>query len=134
MGRGFFSYKEGREEDDAAAKADKAAKGQRKRSGDRDPIPVPKDVEMPKSGSRFQRFFAALRSGKQENTPMSPHDAHVSCTHCHLGNIAFRVGRSVEFDPKTERFKDQDVNKYLAREYRKGFEVPKLATVVVATV
>jgi predicted dehydrogenase len=61
-------------------------------------------------------------------------DAHISCAHCHLGNAAFRVGHSLEFDPKTERFKDNSVNKYLTREYRKGFEVPKVAGDNVATV
>ena len=61
-------------------------------------------------------------------------DAHVSCAHCHLGNIAFRVGRSLDFDPKTERFKDSSLNPYLGREYRTGFEVPKIASDNVATV
>ena len=54
--------------------------------------------------------------------------------HCHLGNIAFRAKRSLEFDPKTERFKDGELNKYLAREYRSGFEVPKIADATIATV
>ena len=65
---------------------------------------------------------------------MSVLDAHHSCTHCHLGNIAFRVGHSLEFDPKTERFKDNSVNQYLTRQYRKGFEVPKIAGETVANV
>ena len=65
---------------------------------------------------------------------MTPQDAHISCAHCHLGNIAFRVGRSLEFDPKTERFKDSSLNHYLTRQYRKGFEVPKIAPDLVANV
>ena len=65
---------------------------------------------------------------------MSVLDAHHSCTHCHLGNIAFRAGRSLEFDPKTERFKDNSLNHHLTREYRKGFEVPQIADAAVATV
>ena len=65
---------------------------------------------------------------------MSVLDAHVSCTHCHLGNVAFRAGRSLEFDPKTERLKDASLNHFLTREYRKGFEVPNLAGGSVATV
>ena len=58
---------------------------------------------------------------------MTPLEAHISCTHSHLGNIAFRVGRSLEFDPKTEQFKDSSVNHFLTREYRPGFEVPTIA-------
>ena len=113
VGKGFLTYKE--------------TKG-----APREAIEVPKDVPMPKSGSRFQRFFAAVRSRKPEDMPMSVHDAHVSCAHCHLGNIAFRVGRSLEFDPKTEQFKDKSLNHHLTREYRKGFEVPQLAEGAIA--
>ena len=53
--------------------------------------------------------------------------SHQSCVHCHLGNIAYRLGRSLEFDPATERFKESEANQHLKRDYRKGFEVPKLA-------
>jgi predicted dehydrogenase len=114
VGKGFFSYKETK--------------------GPRESIPIPADTPMPKSGSRFQRFFATLRSRKQEDAPMSVMDAHISCAHCHLGNIAFRAGRSLEFDGKAEQFKDKSMNHYLTREYRKGFEVPKIAGDNVATV
>ncbi|MGH6894319.1 MAG: Gfo/Idh/MocA family protein [Dongiaceae bacterium] len=115
FGKGFFTYKQGR-------------------MSEREAIPVPADAELPKSGSRFQRFFAAVRSRKPEDLPMSVLDAHISCSHCHLGNIAFRAGRSLEFDPKTERIKDSSMNHYLTREYRKGFEVPNLAGQMVAKV
>ena len=115
VGNGFFTYKQGK-------------------MSDREPIEIPKDVELPKSGSRFQRFFAAVRSRKPEDVPMSVLDAHIACSHFHLGNIAFRAGRSLEFDPKTERFKDNSMNKHLTREYRKGFEVPNLAGSSIAAV
>ena len=46
---------------------------------------------------------------------------------CHAGNIAYRLGRSLEFDPATERFKDDEANQYLKRDYREGFDVPQLA-------
>ena len=114
VGKGFFSYNETK--------------------GPREQIPIPEGTPTVKSGSRFQRFFAALRSRKVEDVPMSIMDAHVSCAHCHLGNIAFRVGKSVEFDAKTEQFKDKSLNRYLTREYRKGFEVPKLADATIASV
>ncbi|MES2696515.1 MAG: Gfo/Idh/MocA family oxidoreductase [Verrucomicrobiota bacterium] len=115
VGKGFFTYKE-------------------TKSGPREQIPLPAGLPTPKSGNRFQRFFAAVRSRKPEDMPMSVQDAHVSCTHCHLGNVAFRVGRSLEFDAKTEQFKDKSLNSHLTREYRKGFEVPKLAEATVARV
>jgi predicted dehydrogenase len=106
--KGFYSYKEGK-------------------MSDREGIPVPADTPKPEKGNKWQRFFTAVRSRKPEDLPMSTLDAHYACAHCQIGNIAYRLGRSLEFDPKTERFKDKEANKYLTREYRKGFEVPRLA-------
>ena len=38
-----------------------------------------------------------------------------------------RVGRSLQFDGKKEQFvNDKEADKLLTREYRKGFEIPKL--------
>ena len=115
VGKGFFTYKE-------------------VKKGPREAIPVPGDATTDDEGNPFQRFVNAIRSRKQSDAPMSVLDAHHSCAHCHLGNVAFRVGRSLEFDPKTERFKDNSLNHHLTREYRQGFEVPKLAGEVVANV
>jgi predicted dehydrogenase len=106
--RGFFTYKEGK-------------------SSEREPIPVPEDAPKPEKGSKWQRFFKAVRSRNPADLPVSTLDAHFSCAHCHLGNIAYRLGRSLEFDPKTERFKDEDANRFLKRDYRQGFNVPQCA-------
>src|SRR5882724_3079872 len=106
--KGFFTYKEGK-------------------MSERQPIPVPEDAVKPEKGNKFQRFFTAVRSRKPADLTVSTADAHGSCVHCHLGNLSYRLGRSLEFDPKTERFKDAEANNYLKREYRHGFEVPKLA-------
>ena len=108
VGKGFFTYKQGR-------------------MSERQAIPVPEDAVAEGEGNPFKRFVDACRSRKQSDAPMSVEDAHISCAHCHLGNIAYRVGRSLEFDPKTEKFKDASVNHFLARNYRKGFAVPQLA-------
>ncbi|MBI1314907.1 twin-arginine translocation signal domain-containing protein [bacterium] len=48
---------------------------------------------------------------------------HRSVSTCHLGNIAMRVGRKVQWDPETERFVgDTEADKLLKREQRHGFE------------
>lgn len=112
VGRGFFSYKEGKKDG---------------KPSDRDAIPVPENAPVLDSGNKWERFFKAIRSRNPADMPVSTLDAHHSCVHCQLGNIAYRLGRSLEFEPKTEHFKDREANKYLKREYRKGFEVPKLA-------
>jgi predicted dehydrogenase len=115
-GKGFFTYKENK-------------------AGPREAIPIPADTPPGDGTDRFKRFFNAVRSRNVADMPVTPRDAHISCTHSHLGNIAFRTGRSLEFDPKTERFKDSALNHWLTRsEYRKGFEVPKIADSAVANV
>jgi predicted dehydrogenase len=108
VGKGFFSYKENK-------------------GGERESIPIPADAPKVEKAGHWERFFRAVRSRKQEDATVSPRDAHHACVLCHLGNIAFRAGRSLDFDPATERFKDNSVNHYLARDYRPGFEVPKIA-------
>ena len=56
-------------------------------------------------------------------------DAHLSCLHCQIGNLAYRFGHTLEFDPAAERFKDsKEVNAMLKRDYRKGFEVPEITS------
>ncbi|MDH5380296.1 MAG: gfo/Idh/MocA family oxidoreductase, partial [Cyclobacteriaceae bacterium] len=51
--------------------------------------------------------------------------AHLSSGLAHLGNIAYRLGKVLKFDPKTEKFvNDKEADKMLTRDYREGFEVP----------
>jgi predicted dehydrogenase len=51
--------------------------------------------------------------------------AHRSTNTCHLGNIAYKVGRKLEWDADSETFKnDSEANIHLAREPRKGYELP----------
>ena len=52
---------------------------------------------------------------------------HLSSCLSHLGNIATRVGRVIQFDPKTEQVTgDDEANRLTRREYREGhWAVPK---------
>lgn len=54
---------------------------------------------------------------------------HPSSALCHLGNIAWRVGRTVKFDPATYTCPgDDEANRYLTRaEYRAPWTLPSLA-------
>ena len=49
---------------------------------------------------------------------------HLSTRLCHLGNIAFRLGRKLTFDAAREAFTDEEANALLTREYSKRFEFP----------
>lgn len=51
---------------------------------------------------------------------------HLSSTLCHLGNIAYRLGRGVSFDPgKLDFGDDSEANALLGREYRQPWKLPE---------
>src|SRR5579883_1471433 len=53
--------------------------------------------------------------------------AHRSTNTCHIGNISYKLGRSLEWDVDTETFKnDAEANALLKREPRKGYELPQV--------
>ncbi|GMW00323.1 MAG: dehydrogenase [Candidatus Hydrogenedentota bacterium] len=88
------------------------------------------DVPMPEMTSEgaFGNFLTAVHARDKSLVHGNALQGHISCVHCHLANISYRLGRSLEFDPETERFKnDDEANAMLSREYRAGFEVPQLA-------
>jgi predicted dehydrogenase len=83
-------------------------------------------IEAPEyeTAGTFGNFIAAVRSRKKEDIHGNMDDAHIGCAHCHLGAISYQLGRSLEFDPTTERFLNaNDANDMLRRDYRAGFEV-----------
>ena len=75
----------------------------------------------------YQNFIDCVKSRKQEELIADIEEGHYSALLCHLGNIAYRTGRRLQFDPKTETFPgDDEANGYLGREYRKGFELAQI--------
>jgi predicted dehydrogenase len=75
----------------------------------------------------FERFVAGVRSRKHEDLGVEIEEGHLSSALCHLGNISYRLKRSLEFDPQTETFsRDDDANAMLSRDYRKPYVVPKV--------
>ncbi|MDB5310226.1 MAG: nagA 5 [Gemmataceae bacterium] len=74
-------------------------------------------------GAHVKNFLDCVRDGKTPNADIE--EGHKSTRLCHLGNIAYRTGRTLHFDAATETFKDDPAaNQLLGREYRKGFELP----------
>lgn len=85
--------------------------------------PIETDREHPVS--QFQNFVDCVRSRKAEDLYCDVLEGHMSATLCHLGNISYRTGRKLVFNPDTERFVgDEDANRYLTRQYRQGYVVP----------
>ena len=53
-------------------------------------------------------------------------EGHLSASLAHLANIAYRVGRKLKFDGKTEKFVgDAEADKLLTREYRAPYAIPE---------
>jgi hypothetical protein len=72
----------------------------------------------------FANFVDAIREGKALNSEIE--DGQRSTLLCHLGNIAWRTGHTVNFDPKTRKIVgDKDAEALVKREYRAGWE-PKV--------
>jgi len=69
-----------------------------------------------------QNFLDCIKSREKPNADIEL--LHQSTRLCHLGNIAYRTGKKLEFDPVKERFSDGDANALLSREYGGRFEVP----------
>ena len=83
------------------------------------------DISQPPEVSHFQNFIDCVRSRKREDLHCEIEQGHLSTTLCHLANIAFRTGRKLIFDPKTESFpNDAEANQYLTRKYREPYVVP----------
>jgi predicted dehydrogenase len=83
--------------------------------------------EKPKGdmvGLHVRNFIDSIRGDAKPNAEIEI--GHNSTRLCHLGNIAYRTGKTIKFDAKTETTDSAEANKLLGREYRKGFELPKV--------
>ena len=79
------------------------------------------------SPAHYQNFIDCIKSRQQEQLIADIEEGHYSAMLCHLGNIAYRTGRRLEFDPQQETFlNDEEANQMLSREYRKGYELPSI--------
>jgi predicted dehydrogenase len=84
------------------------------------------DEKVDAGQSHFENFIDCLRSRKSENLRAPIEEGHFSTALCHLGNISYRVGRSLEFDGATERFVgDEEADKLLSRKYRAPYSLPE---------
>lgn len=62
-------------------------------------------------------FFAAIRGSSA--SPADAEVAHLSCALVHLGEIAYRTGRAIRFDPQAEAIRDdEEANGMLSKTYR----------------
>ena len=84
-----------------------------------------KKVGLPRQGAgnsdfhfeHVKNFIDSMRSRKPPNSDVET--GHNSMIACHLGNIAFRLGRQIKWDvEKEEIIGDKEAQRYVTREYR----------------
>ena len=77
-------------------------------------------------GNHYDNFIQAVRRRDQSILNGPVETAHLASALAHLGNISYRLGRVLEFNPATERFKnDSEADSLLTRQYRDPFAVPE---------
>ncbi|HSH96593.1 MAG TPA: Gfo/Idh/MocA family oxidoreductase [Roseimicrobium sp.] len=73
----------------------------------------------------FTNFIDSIRNGTKLNSPIE--EVQKSSLLCHLGNIAYRAGRTIEYDAVSKNIKGDEGAKmrFWSRDYREGWE-PKV--------
>ena len=88
------------------------------------------DLQRLYKGKPFEghkdNFYRCLSEG---GLPVSDVYSHLqTMASCHLSAIAARLGRTIEWDPKSETIVgDEEAARFFAREQRKGYEIPKVS-------
>ena len=108
------------------------SKGHMRLNGDREIVitmgrnktPEPA-VEFPKNLDHIENFCAAVKSRNQGSLLAEIEETHLSTAFCHLGNISYRLGREMKFDPAKGKFvNDAEGDQLLTRKYRAPYIVP----------
>lgn len=77
-------------------------------------------------GDHYANFIKAVRSRKTSDQNGPVETAHLASALAHMGNISYRLGRQLTFDPVKERFVgDEQANAMVTRNYRAPFVVPE---------
>jgi predicted dehydrogenase len=76
-------------------------------------------------GDHYKNFIDAVRAHDKTMLNGPVETAHLSSGLAHLGNIAYRLGRVLTFNPESERFvNDPEADSMLTRNYRAPYIVP----------
>jgi predicted dehydrogenase len=77
---------------------------------------------LPASPGHHQQWIDACKKGSGTGSPFSYAGPFTEIVL--LGNVAYRVGQTIEFDPMTMKITNvPEANQYLAKDYRKGWEI-----------
>ena len=87
-----------------------------------DEVHDPMDPEARGLEPHFYNFIECVKSRRWQDLNADILEGHLSTTISLLGNIAYRTGRKLIFNPRSEKFiNDDDANTYLTREYRQPY-------------
>ena len=76
-------------------------------------------------GDHYKNFADAARARDKKMLNGPVETAHLASSLAHLGNIAYRLGRTLDFDPQKEVFiGDKQANAMLTRNYRAPYLIP----------
>lgn len=76
-------------------------------------------------GDHYKNFVEAVRAKDKSMLNGPVETAHLAASIAHLGNISYRLGRTLHFDPTKETFvNDKEANGMLTRKYRAPFIIP----------
>jgi predicted dehydrogenase len=80
------------------------------------------DPTLPRSPGHHAEWIAACKGGKPTSADFQYSGWLTEANH--LGNVAYRVGKTLEWDPKKLRAKNApEADRFIHREYRKGWKL-----------
>ena len=75
----------------------------------------------------WKNFINAIRTNQPESLHCSIEEGSHIATVAQMGNIAFRSGKKVSWDPNSNLFTDAAINKeYYTKKYHNGYILPKI--------
>lgn len=95
---------------------------------DMEPDPKRDQYDKERIDYHFVNFLDCMRSRRWQDLNADIETGHMSTAMMHLGNIAYKTGRKLIFDSKTEKFvNDKEADSYLHRQVeRKPYVLPKV--------
>jgi len=82
---------------------------------------VARSAQPASDAPHLKNFLDSVRSGRRPNADIE--EGHKCALLCHLGNIAYRTGHTLNIDPATGHILgDAEAQALWKREYRKGWE------------
>ncbi len=79
------------------------------------------------TSNHYQNYIDAIRADDKSILTAPIEEGFYTCANIHLANIAYRVGRTINFDPvKQVIIGDEEASRLLTREYREPFVVPEI--------